>query len=146
MAFDLGTQWPMEDRPPVPKRVRDLRPIWLPYDERLGILTLLYIISPSNISQMYLGNSLTLAINSYYVCCFIQVLMVCGPSGAGKTTVMNMLLESFPSKVSRVPALTTKIPYKSEAYGLPYVNLTASELASEVANGDAFGQCRFVKS
>ena len=71
--------------------------------------------------------------------------MVCGPSGAGKTTVMNMLLESFPSKVSRVPALTTKIPYKSEAYGLPYVNLTASELASEVANGDAFGQCRFVK-
>jgi len=67
--------------------------------------------------------------------------MVCGPSGSGKTTAINMLLKSFPGKVSNVPALTSKV---SESEGRPYVNLTASDLAEEVANGDAFGQCRCV--
>ena len=68
--------------------------------------------------------------------------MVCGPSGAGKTSVIKMLLKSFPSKLASVPALSTKEPYKSESpEGKPFTTLLASELASEVASGDAFGQC-----
>lgn len=68
--------------------------------------------------------------------------MVCGPSGSGKTSVINMLLKSFPGKLTSVPALSTKEPYKSEfPDGRPYTTLLASELASEVASGDAIGQC-----
>ena len=97
--------------------------------------------------------------------------MVCGPAGAGKTSVIDMLLRSFPDKLARVPALSTCPPYKSlpagshtkhahhapsaldrlrEAMELgetndtaaaPYELMTAPELAVEVASGDAFGQC-----
>ncbi|GAX74660.1 hypothetical protein CEUSTIGMA_g2108.t1 [Chlamydomonas eustigma] len=68
-----------------------------------------------------------------------RILMVCGPTGSGKSTAIDMLVKDHASKVAVVPALSTRPVYKGETPGRPYNCLLASELATEVAAGEAFG-------
>lgn len=69
------------------------------------------------------------------------MLVLSGPVGVGKTHLLSMLLRDFPSKVQQVAAVTSASPNKGERDGQPFVFVSASQLAEEVAAGDCVAQC-----
>ncbi len=64
-----------------------------------------------------------------------KVLIFSAPSGAGKSTIVNHLLEVFPSLEFSVSA-TSRAPRGEERNGREYYFLSAEEFASRVASGD----------
>lgn len=64
-----------------------------------------------------------------------KVLIFSAPSGAGKSTIVNHLLEVFPSLEFSVSA-TSRAPRGDERNGREYYFLSAEEFASRVASGD----------
>lgn len=63
------------------------------------------------------------------------LLLVTAPSGAGKTTVGQGLLESVPGLV-RAVTCTTRAPRAGERAGIDYHYLTPAEFAARVAAGE----------
>lgn len=64
-----------------------------------------------------------------------KVLIFSAPSGAGKSTIVNRLLEVFPSLEFSVSA-TSRAPRGEERDGREYYFLSSEEFASRVATGD----------
>jgi len=63
------------------------------------------------------------------------LLVVSAPSGAGKSSLCNRLIEKFPQMVYSI-SCTTRPPRGNEKQGVHYHFLSEEEFASRVANGE----------
>ena len=66
-----------------------------------------------------------------------KIFVISAPSGTGKTTVVNCLVEQFGSyfNISRVITYTTKKPHKSEKHGVDYYFLSKKEFEKKTDDG-----------
>jgi guanylate kinase len=69
-----------------------------------------------------------------------KVIVISGPSGAGKTTVVRKLFELMPGLVSSVSA-TTRPPRAGETDGVDYFFLAADDFLRRQAAGDFLESC-----
>lgn len=79
----------------------------------------------------------------------IPILILCGPSGAGKTTLMEMLLKEYSQLFEYVVGYTTRKARKGEKEGYPYHFITKKKhlemrdngqlLLSPIINGEGYG-------
>jgi guanylate kinase len=69
-----------------------------------------------------------------------KVIVISGPSGAGKTTIVRRLFEQMPGLVSSISA-TTRPPRPGEADGVDYFFLTPDEFLRRRAAGDFLESC-----
>lgn len=69
-----------------------------------------------------------------------KVIVISGPSGAGKTTVVRRLFELLPGLVSSVSA-TTRPPRPGEVNGVDYFFITPDEFSRRLAAGDFLESC-----
>lgn len=73
-----------------------------------------------------------------------KLVVISGPSGAGKTTVCNLLAED--PRVRRSISATTRAPRRGEVHGRDYYFLERDEMQSRIAEGgfvehaEVFGQ------
>lgn len=65
-----------------------------------------------------------------------QVVVLSGPSGAGKTTVVERLIQDSPVKLVKCISATTRPPRPGERPGDSYYFLTAEEFAARKAAGE----------
>jgi guanylate kinase len=70
-----------------------------------------------------------------------KLVVISGPSGVGKTTILRLLLERLPQLVPSVSA-TTRPPRAGERDGLHYHFLSAGEFDRRRAAGDFLECCR----
>ena len=70
-----------------------------------------------------------------------QLVVISGPSGVGKTTVLRRLLADLPQLIPSVSA-TTRPPRKGEHDGVDYHFLTAEEFHRRKAAGDFLESCQ----
>jgi len=59
-------------------------------------------------------------------------LVVCGPSGVGKGTLLDMLQEDFPSLLKRTVSHTTRGPREGEDHGVHYYFVTKEEFQADI--------------
>ena len=69
-----------------------------------------------------------------------KLIVISGPSGAGKTTVLKKLYERFPALIASISA-TTRPPRPGEIDGVDYYFLTPEEFARRRAAGDFLECC-----
>lgn len=78
-----------------------------------------------------------------------QLIVLSGPSGVGKSTVVRRLLEKYPAKLRLSVSATTRPPRPGEIDGVDYHFLTPEEFARQRDAGDflecveVFGQGRW---
>ncbi|MDA1039598.1 MAG: guanylate kinase [Planctomycetota bacterium] len=70
-----------------------------------------------------------------------QLVVISGPSGVGKTTVLRQLLADLPQLIPSVSA-TTRPPRKGEQDGVDYHFLSAEEFDRRKAAGDFLESCQ----
>jgi guanylate kinase len=70
-----------------------------------------------------------------------MLLIVCGPSGAGKGTLTD-LITSQDHRIIRVPSCTTREPRAAETEGVDYHFLSEDQFRTFQAQGDTFGGSR----
>ncbi|MBT9133119.1 MAG: Guanylate kinase [Firmicutes bacterium] len=58
-----------------------------------------------------------------------MLYIIIGPSGAGKTSVMECLLGRRPSSLTRVVTATTRAPRQGEVHGREYLFLSQQEFS-----------------
>ena len=51
-------------------------------------------------------------------------IILCGPSGVGKTTIKKLILEKFPTQIAPAVSATTRKPRVGEIRGVHYHFLT----------------------
>lgn len=64
-----------------------------------------------------------------------SVIIVCAPSGSGKTTIVKEVLKSFPQVVFSVSA-TTRKPRENERDGIDYFFLSEQEFLEKIEKND----------
>jgi len=64
-----------------------------------------------------------------------RIVVLSGPSGTGKTTVLRRLVETSPVPIVKAITATTRSPRPGEADGRDYQFLSASEFAARKAAG-----------
>ena len=69
-----------------------------------------------------------------------KVIVISGPSGAGKTTLVRQVFDHFPRLVSSISA-TTRPPRPGEEHGVDYYFLSAEEFLRRRAEGDFLESC-----
>ncbi len=62
-------------------------------------------------------------------------IILCGPSGVGKTTIVQMLLKDFPSKVGFAVSHTSRKPRNGETDGVSYHFVDKLVLQNDISNG-----------
>lgn len=70
-----------------------------------------------------------------------SLVVISGPSGVGKTTILRMLLERLPELIPSVSA-TTRPPRAGEQHGIDYHFLSADDFARRRENGEFLECCR----
>ena len=70
-----------------------------------------------------------------------SLVVISGPSGVGKTTILRMLLERLPELIPSVSA-TTRPPRAGEQHGIDYHFLSADDFAQRRENGEFLECCR----
>jgi guanylate kinase len=70
-----------------------------------------------------------------------RLVVISGPSGVGKTTILRMLLERLPDLVPSVSA-TTRPPRTGERDGVDYHFLSPEDFARRREQGDFLECCR----
>ena len=70
-----------------------------------------------------------------------QLVVVSGPSGVGKTTVLRQLLNDVPDLIASISA-TTRPPRTGEKNGVDYHFLSSDEFARRKQQGDFLESCR----
>jgi guanylate kinase len=70
-----------------------------------------------------------------------KLIIVSGPSGAGKTTVLRRLFESCPAPLVASVSATTRAPREGEIDGVDYHFLSPEEFARRRAAGDFLECC-----
>lgn len=63
-------------------------------------------------------------------------LVICGPSGTGKSTLLKQLLDEFPDKFGFSVSHTTRSPRPGEKDGVHYHFTTRDEMEKGVAEGE----------
>jgi len=77
----------------------------------------------------------------------IKPLILSGPSGAGKGTLVKMLLEKYPALFKLSVSLTTRDPRPNERHGIEYYFVKDEEFRSEITKNafvehcDVHGKC-----
>lgn len=64
-----------------------------------------------------------------------KVLVISGPAGVGKTSVMNLVLRDYNSKVAHVAAVTTRPMHKGDKDGSPFHFMTPEAFQQAVDAG-----------
>jgi len=62
----------------------------------------------------------------------IKPLVVCGPSGVGKGTLLDMLIRDFPNLFKRTVSHTTRKPREGEKVGVHYYFVTKEEFQADI--------------
>lgn len=65
----------------------------------------------------------------------IQSLLICGPSGVGKGTLITRLLEEYPHNVALSVSRTSRAPRAGEVHGIHYYFIPREELAADISQG-----------
>ena len=68
-----------------------------------------------------------------------KVVVIAGPSGSGKNTIIRAIHEQYP-KTSTLVTVTTRSPRPGEQNGVDYTFLTADEFDNEDAQGHLAGK------
>ena len=66
-------------------------------------------------------------------------LMILGPSGVGKDTMINMLKERYPNTFFKLPSFTTRAKRPGEVEGVDYFFVTKEEFKDMESQGKLFG-------
>jgi len=69
-----------------------------------------------------------------------KLIVLSGPSGVGKSTILRKLLQRFPEKLRLSISATTRPPRPGETHGIDYYFLSNDEFARRRAAGD-FVEC-----
>jgi len=64
----------------------------------------------------------------------LRPLVVCGPSGVGKGTLLEMSLKEFPNKFAKCISHTTRAPRKGEVDGVHYHFSSKDKIRGEIAD------------
>lgn len=62
-------------------------------------------------------------------------VVICGPSGVGKGTIINKLLRSYPSKLGLSVSRTSRLPREGEVDGVHYFFVNREELENDIRDG-----------
>lgn len=62
-------------------------------------------------------------------------LLICGPSGVGKGTIITRLLQEFPHRLSLSVSRTSRAPREGEVEGVHYFFVSKEELLNDVKHG-----------
>mmetsp|Transcript_25809 Transcript_25809/g.36039 ORF Transcript_25809/g.36039 Transcript_25809/m.36039 type:complete len:232 (-) Transcript_25809:280-975(-) len=62
-------------------------------------------------------------------------LIICGPSGVGKGTLLKMLFEEYPDQFSFCISHTTRKPRKGEVHGVNYYFVDKEVMVAEIEQG-----------
>jgi len=65
-----------------------------------------------------------------------RLIVISGPSGAGKGTIVKQLFERMPDRLATSVSATTRPPRPGEQDGVDYHFLTAEEFARRLAKGE----------
>ena len=68
------------------------------------------------------------------------IVIIDGPSGVGKDTIINILLERYPKRFGHAINATTRPMRKNESQGNPYLFISEEEFFRLRASGDIFEQ------
>lgn len=63
---------------------------------------------------------------------------IAGPTGAGKDTIRNLLIEDYPEKYAPILSTTSRPPRQSERDGVDYHFRDKSEIRTSLQNGEFF--------
>ncbi|KAF8819856.1 guanylate kinase family protein [Cardiosporidium cionae] len=66
---------------------------------------------------------------------FTKFLVVCGPSGAGKGTILQLLFDQFPGFFQYSVSHTSRKPRSGEIHGQQYYFESRDKLLSDISNG-----------
>lgn len=66
----------------------------------------------------------------------VPFIILSGPSGAGKTTLVELLLKQSPVKLKKLVSATTRAPRDGEVHGENYYFLSAADFESKRLNGE----------
>ena len=70
-----------------------------------------------------------------------RLIVLSGPSGVGKSTVLRSLLAHFPEQLRLSVSATTRLPRPGEKHGYDYYFLTPEEFAQRRTAGDFLESC-----
>jgi guanylate kinase len=65
-----------------------------------------------------------------------KAIIFCAPSGAGKTTLVNHLLNTMPEHLAFSISATTRKPRGEEKHGEAYYFLSVEEFKTKLSQGD----------
>lgn len=69
-----------------------------------------------------------------------QIVIIEGPSGVGKDTIINEIIKRYPDKFGKPINATTRPMRENESQNNPYLFLTEEEFFKKRASGDIFEQ------
>jgi len=67
-----------------------------------------------------------------------KIIVLEGPSGVGKDTIIKELVHRFPDLYIKMPSTTTRDMRPTETQGNPYFFISKKEFQQKIANGDIF--------
>jgi len=73
-----------------------------------------------------------------------QVLVISGPAGSGKGTVVSKLLELFPEDYFLSVSCTTRSPRKGEIDGVHYHFISGEEFEGKIARGELLEYAHYI--
>lgn len=73
-----------------------------------------------------------------------QVLIICGPSMSGKTTLMNSILQKYPDEFYKLEQITTRPQREDEVNGKDYYFVELSDF--ELIKKDLIFRCEFANN
>ena len=73
----------------------------------------------------------------------IKIIVLCGPAGSGKDTIMQKVLELFPDRYHEIVSCTTRPPREGEVDGKNYHFLTKDEFTKRLLSGDLLEATEF---
>ena len=67
-----------------------------------------------------------------------KIIVLEGPSGVGKDTIIKELVRQHPDKYIKMPSTTSRAIRLNESQGDPYFFITKQEFEQKIKNGDVF--------
>lgn len=65
-----------------------------------------------------------------------KIIIIAAPSGAGKTSIVNCLLERIPNQLAFSISCTTRSPRSGETNGVEYYFTTVEDFEAKIASGE----------